>query len=483
MAVPSRASERRRVLLVWRCCRLGCQTQPKAPALIDEPVYQSDEGFRFLVPEGWIMAARRTVPPGPVEKERLLVQYRRADGDKQATLEVSLADLPEDTDLASYLSGPRSPPATGSQSGTRETLEVGGVNGTRLRFLAGAKGTEMAKEVTPFAAAGVSTSSRSCSRPRMPPRRSKSIEPSDTSSGRSEGDPFNRFYPLPRTLASAPFGRPCGHSHPCRAAGFGWPTARLRLRSNLAQRAHGIAPHPRVRVLQYRHQRRHYLLVFGTDLAQRLGGVFAHQRIADLSAPPPAPAPPSERQGPSCRASAPRSSEPRCGCLAAIRSSAESLGRPPVRSAPARRAGRRSSVASMSRSTGMASGPAGPMAASAVAATARTCGSGFFSACTSAGAASRASGSHLPQQIRGPPIRLGVVVALEQFHQDRKGGWASFFQRLTRLDLRLGVGVRQRLAPVARRSVAVERFTVQETQYHAGWLQPDGPDKEQQHDN
>ena len=40
----------------------GCQPKPKAPALLDEPVFQSDEGFRFLVPEGWIMAARGNVP-------------------------------------------------------------------------------------------------------------------------------------------------------------------------------------------------------------------------------------------------------------------------------------------------------------------------------------------------------------------------------------------------------------------------------------
>src|SRR5262245_1447579 len=83
---------------------LGCTPKPVAPALRDEPVYQNDqEGFRFLVPEGWSQNARTEVPPGPVEKERLLVQYKRRPPAKPATLEVSMADLPSSTNLATYL--------------------------------------------------------------------------------------------------------------------------------------------------------------------------------------------------------------------------------------------------------------------------------------------------------------------------------------------------------------------------------------------
>src|SRR6185437_1187605 len=132
----------------------GCRPKPKAPALIDEPVYQSAEGFRFLVPEGWIMAARANVPSGPVEKERLLVQYRRANSDKQATLEVSLADLPEETDLAKYLSGPSFSADHWTQSGSPKTLEAGEVRGTRFRFRARVRGAEMAREVTAFRRGG-----------------------------------------------------------------------------------------------------------------------------------------------------------------------------------------------------------------------------------------------------------------------------------------------------------------------------------------
>ncbi len=132
----------------------GCQPKPKAPALIDEPVFRSDEGFRFLVPEGWIMAARANVPPGPLEKERLLVQYRRIEGDKQATLEVSLADLAEDADLTSYLSGPSFSASHWQPSGAAEWLEAGGQHGSRYRFTARIQGAELAKEVTVFRRGG-----------------------------------------------------------------------------------------------------------------------------------------------------------------------------------------------------------------------------------------------------------------------------------------------------------------------------------------
>jgi hypothetical protein len=132
----------------------GCQPKPKAPALIDEPVFQSGEGFRFLVPEGWIMAARGNVPPGPLVKESLLVQYRRTADDLQATLEVSAADLPEDADLAAYLSGPSFSASHWNQSGAPEKLEAGGRPATRYRFKARVSGAELVKEVTVFRRGG-----------------------------------------------------------------------------------------------------------------------------------------------------------------------------------------------------------------------------------------------------------------------------------------------------------------------------------------
>ncbi len=128
----------------------GCHPKPKAPALLDGPVFQSDEGFRFLVPDGWIMAARGNLPSGPLDKERLLVQFRRATGNTQATLEVSSADLPEDTNLADYLSGPSFSTSHWAISGSPEKLEVDGQPGTRYRATATVNRAKLAKEVTTF---------------------------------------------------------------------------------------------------------------------------------------------------------------------------------------------------------------------------------------------------------------------------------------------------------------------------------------------
>ncbi len=128
----------------------GCG-RPRAPVLEDSPVYQNDrEGFRFLVPEGWIMTARADVPPGRAEKERLLVQYRRREGGEVATLEVSLADLPAGTDLAAYLEGPAYDVEHWHRRGEAEAVDVGGVPAVRLAFIGRSEGKELAKEVTGF---------------------------------------------------------------------------------------------------------------------------------------------------------------------------------------------------------------------------------------------------------------------------------------------------------------------------------------------
>jgi hypothetical protein len=129
----------------------GCQPKPKAPALSDGPVFQSDEGFRFLVPEDWLMAARANLPPGPLEKERLLVQYRRSTASQQtATLEVSVAELPESTDLAEYLSKPSFSAREWKPAGKPVQLDAGGAKGTRYRHTAWVDGSELVKEVTAF---------------------------------------------------------------------------------------------------------------------------------------------------------------------------------------------------------------------------------------------------------------------------------------------------------------------------------------------
>lgn len=139
------------LLTVAALAACGCSSKPKAPALLDGPVYQNtQEGFRFLVPEGWTMSAKAEIPPGSVEKERLLVQYRRQEGDHPATLEVSRVDLPDSTDWEEYLSGPSYSVSHWKSAEPAESVQAGGANGSRFRFTSGGKNPRLAKEVTVF---------------------------------------------------------------------------------------------------------------------------------------------------------------------------------------------------------------------------------------------------------------------------------------------------------------------------------------------
>jgi hypothetical protein len=114
----------------------GCGPRPRAPALQDEPVYQNkQEGFHFLPPEGWIVHARAEVPPGKLSEEHLLVEYKRVTSDKPASLEVSMADIPADTDLAACLEGRASPGDSWRPQGPAEILEVGGQPAARMTFI------------------------------------------------------------------------------------------------------------------------------------------------------------------------------------------------------------------------------------------------------------------------------------------------------------------------------------------------------------
>jgi hypothetical protein len=81
----------------------GCTTRPRAPAIIEEPIYNNvQEGFRFYPPDGWRCHGRGEFPPIDLKKERLLVEYKRL-GTKPATLIVSAVDLPEGRTVSEYL--------------------------------------------------------------------------------------------------------------------------------------------------------------------------------------------------------------------------------------------------------------------------------------------------------------------------------------------------------------------------------------------
>jgi hypothetical protein len=144
-----------RFVLVAAACVLGvagCSNEPRAPALIDSPVYQNDgEGFRFLVPDGWKISAKAEMPPGKLDKERLLVQYHRTgDATKATLLEVSAADLPVEADLAQYLAGPSFGAGKWNATSKPEVIPGHGVEGLRLSFRGQVERTGMMKEVVAF---------------------------------------------------------------------------------------------------------------------------------------------------------------------------------------------------------------------------------------------------------------------------------------------------------------------------------------------
>ncbi len=126
----------------------GCDTRPRAPALGDDAVFQSNrEGIRFLAPDGWTQTVRGEPPPGKVEKERPLVEYARTSGGPPASLRVSLADLPESTDLPSHLSGPSYSAKKWDTAGPAESTVVGSASGTRYTLTGRVGATETIKEV------------------------------------------------------------------------------------------------------------------------------------------------------------------------------------------------------------------------------------------------------------------------------------------------------------------------------------------------
>jgi hypothetical protein len=126
----------------------ACGDRPSAPALVDEPIYRNaQEGFRLLAPEGWTVAAKADLPPGPVEKERLLVQYRRAET-PHATFEISLADLPEGTDLPARLAQASYGADAWKPAGPPETLTLNGTPAQRFALTGKVGKNMLAREVT-----------------------------------------------------------------------------------------------------------------------------------------------------------------------------------------------------------------------------------------------------------------------------------------------------------------------------------------------
>ncbi|MFO0841325.1 MAG: hypothetical protein U0797_02855 [Gemmataceae bacterium] len=119
----------------------GCRSRPRAPALDNSPVYVNrQEGFRFLVPEGWVQQSKAEIPPGYRldDSERTVVLYR-AFKPTPASMDVSCRDIPEDVDIGAFLAKRKRSGVGWSRAAPPESVEYGGRKGTRY-FLKGSPG-------------------------------------------------------------------------------------------------------------------------------------------------------------------------------------------------------------------------------------------------------------------------------------------------------------------------------------------------------
>ena len=133
----------------------GCSERPKAPPLTNEAVYQNDKiGLRFLVPEGWAITARTDLPSGTLPRPVTVVSYALTHGGKSSDLEVTAADLPDGTDLGTFLAGYQ----VGAQKWTLkkgpDDVTVSGEAARRFLMSAGKGRDEVQREATAFRRGG-----------------------------------------------------------------------------------------------------------------------------------------------------------------------------------------------------------------------------------------------------------------------------------------------------------------------------------------
>ncbi len=129
----------------------GCQRVPQAPELHDSPVYQNDqEGFRFLVPEGWTQTASTMLPPGNLDGENFLVRYRVSSPEEGSLLQVLCFQEEEPTNLAEH----HAEPSFGVQQWRTveppQAVDINGTPGEQFRLRGQSGGRDMTKDVVSF---------------------------------------------------------------------------------------------------------------------------------------------------------------------------------------------------------------------------------------------------------------------------------------------------------------------------------------------
>lgn len=150
-AALENALEIRSIIVLLAAVAVGCSDRPKAPALSNDPIYYNPaESFRFVAPQGWGQTAKSDLPPGAVDKERLLVRYEGRTGDAPATFEVSCLDALESADLTEILAAPSHSIKNWKPNGTPEAISAQNVAAIRHAYRSG----ESMKEVVVFRRGG-----------------------------------------------------------------------------------------------------------------------------------------------------------------------------------------------------------------------------------------------------------------------------------------------------------------------------------------
>ncbi len=129
----------------------GCDSAPRAPALRDSAVYQNNrEGFRFLVPDGWLQSASSVLPDDLGDGEILLVQYKMRTPSKSATVEILCFDETEPQDLEKYHALPSHGVRKWIAEESAKDLEINGTSAERYSFSAMLGDDQMMKDVVAF---------------------------------------------------------------------------------------------------------------------------------------------------------------------------------------------------------------------------------------------------------------------------------------------------------------------------------------------
>lgn len=129
----------------------GCERRPQAPLLRNSPVYRNEaEGFRFLVPDGWLQTTSTLLPEGQLEGETFLVRYRMNTPEPGATLQIECAPERTDAELAQHHAAPSYRVENWKASGPVQHLTIGGAEAQRLIYSGEVKGRKITKEVVCF---------------------------------------------------------------------------------------------------------------------------------------------------------------------------------------------------------------------------------------------------------------------------------------------------------------------------------------------